>query len=404
MPAGSARCCPSRPRPAAGFLKFSSMAAVEPLELPAAARWGIAARRAGTHSLLVWPPVAVGWVLAVGIRKHAMAFDFAHAYLPAARAVLAGHSPYPPATVAALAPRTAFLYPPLTAYLAAPFTALPTFAAEALASVLAIACVVGILMLLGVRDWRCYMVAFLFVPTYSAIQTANVMLLLALGLALLWRYRDRRAVAALLVGALIAVKLILWPLLVWLVVTRRSRAAAGGLVASALLVFVPWAGIGFAGLGGYAHLLRTVSLVQGRDGFSFEALLTHAVSWRVAELAGYTVGALVLVAAAWVGRCDERRSFALAIAAGLLLTPIVEMDYFVLLLVVLALYKPRLSWAWIVPLAFWVAPQVGRGAAWQTAAALAAAVVTFALTLRSNGTEQFETEPAMSRISGALAG
>jgi alpha-1,2-mannosyltransferase len=380
------------------------MAAIEPLELPAGARWGIAARRAGTHSLLVWPPVAVGWVLAVGIRKHAMAFDFAHAYLPAARAVLAGHSPYPPATVAALTPRTAFLYPPLTAYLVAPFTALPTFAAEALASLLAIGCVVGILMLLGVRDWRCYMVAFLFVPTYSAIQTANVMLLLALGLALLWRYRDRRALAALLVGALIAVKLILWPLLIWLVVTRRSRAAAGGVIAGAALVFVPWAGIGFAGLGGYAHLLRAVSLVQGRDGFSIAALLTHAVSWQAAELVGYSVGAAVLVAAAWVGRRDERRSFALAIAAALLLTPIVEMDYFVLLLVVLALYKPRLGWAWIVPLAFWVAPQVGRGAAWQTAAALAAATATFALALRPNGNKPFEAGSAMPRIPGAIAG
>src|SRR6266851_3728925 len=108
------------------------MAAVEPSSLAASARWGLAAKRAGTHSLLVWPPVAVAWVLVVGLHKHAMAFDFGHAYLPAARAVLAGHSPYPAATVAALTPRTAFLYPPLTAYLAAPFTALPTLAAEAL--------------------------------------------------------------------------------------------------------------------------------------------------------------------------------------------------------------------------------------------------------------------------------
>jgi hypothetical protein len=228
------------------------------------------------------------------------------------------------------------------------------------------------------------------------------MLLLALGLALLWRYRDRRALAALLVGALIAVKLILWPLLIWLVVTRRSRAAAGGVIAGAALVFVPWAGIGFAGLGGYAHLLRAVSLVQGRDGFSIAALLTHAVSWQAAELVGYSVGAAVLVAAAWVGRRDERRSFALAIAAALLLTPIVEMDYFVLLLVVLALFKPRLGGAWIVPLAFWVAPQVGRGAAWQMATALAAAIATFAIAFRrTNG--GVESQAPLPAAHGAFA-
>jgi hypothetical protein len=98
------------------------MAAVEPLPLPASARWGLPARRAGTHSLLVWPPLTVAWVLVVGLHKHAIAFDFGHAYLPAARAVLAGHSPYPLATVATLMPRTAFLYTPLIAYLAAPFS------------------------------------------------------------------------------------------------------------------------------------------------------------------------------------------------------------------------------------------------------------------------------------------
>src|SRR5438876_456362 len=139
------------------------MEAADSLPVTAAERWSHAARRAGTHSLLIWPPVAVVWVVVVGLRNHAMAFDFHHAYLPAAHAVLAGHSPYPAATVAALTPRTAFLYPPLTAYLAAPFTALPTLAAEALASSLAIACAVGILRLLGVRDWLCSMIAFVWV-------------------------------------------------------------------------------------------------------------------------------------------------------------------------------------------------------------------------------------------------
>jgi hypothetical protein len=131
--------------------------------------------------------------------------------------------------------------------------------------------------------------------------------------------------------------------------------------------------------------------------------LLTVVSWRAAQLAGYAVGAAVLATAAWIGRSDERRSFALALAAALLLTPIVEMHYLVLLLVVLALYKPRLGWAWIVPLAFWVAPQAGRGAAWQTAVALAAAVATFAIVFRSEAARG-DVESTPAPVQRAFAG
>jgi alpha-1,2-mannosyltransferase len=355
------------------------MEAADPVFSSPAARWKLAAKRAGTHSLIVWPPLAVGWVLVVGVRRHAVAFDFVHAYLPAARALLAGHSPYPPATVAALSPRTAFVYPPLTGYLAAPFTVLPPTVAEALVSLLAIACIVGILLLLGVRDWRCYTVAFLWLPAYSAIQTGNVTLLLTLGLALVWRFRTRTLAIAVFVGFMIALKLFFWPLLVWLLATRRFRAAAGGVFASAILLLVPWAAIGFAGLRGYPHLLSMLSRLERRDGYTVPALLSGGVSWHIAELVGVAFGLAVLGAAVWIARSDERRSFALVIAAILLLTPIVAMHYFVFLIVVLALFKPRFGWAWALPLFFWIAPQVGNGADWQTAAALGVAAGTFAL-------------------------
>src|SRR5438046_130563 len=79
------------------------------------------------------------------------------------------------------------------------------------------------------------------------------------GLAVVWRYRDRRAVAALVPGLVVALKIFFWPLLIWLVATRRYRTAAFAALASVVLVVVPWAGIGFAGLRGYPHLLSTVS-------------------------------------------------------------------------------------------------------------------------------------------------
>jgi hypothetical protein len=337
--------------------------------------------------------VAVVWVVFVGIRSNALAFDLVHSYLPAAHAVLAGRSPYPPASVGALTPRTAFVYPPLTAYLAVPLTVLPLWAVEALATAVALACIVAALLLIGVRDWRCIMVVFLWLPAYSAIQTANVTLLILVGLSLLWRLRDRAWCVAILAGFLIALKLFLWPVLVWLIVTRRLRGAAGAVVATTALIAVPWAGIGFGGTTAYPHLLSLLSRVEGREGYTIAAAVSGTMSWRAASLIGTTLG-LGIVALAAHRRSDDRASFILTIAAMLALSPIVYMHYFLVLLLVLGLYAPRFTALWTLPLLLWVAPQVDNGATWQTAAALAIVSGTFTLALRNRDVEQLQTASA----------
>ena len=57
----------------------------------------------------------------------------------------------------------------------------------------------------------------------------NLTVLLVLPLALAWRYRDRARVVGLAVGVAVAAKLFVWPLVVWLLLTRRFRAAHGRL-------------------------------------------------------------------------------------------------------------------------------------------------------------------------------
>jgi hypothetical protein len=358
--------------------------AVEPTPLSAGDRWRVALKRAGTHSLVVWPPITIAWLFLIDLKRHTLALDFEHAYLPAARAVLDGHSPYPLVSVAQAFPRTAFVYPPLTAYLATPFTVLPPTAREVLASTLVILGVAGILRLLGVRDWRCYMIVFLWVPVYSAIQIANVTVLLTLVVAFVWRYRHKTAALALAVGFVLALKLFLWPLLVWLLATRRVRAAAGAVGVALALIVVPWAGIGFKGMGGYPHLLRVLARAEREDQYTIAAVLSRATSWRVAELVGIAVGIAVLALAVRAAK-DERRSFVLSIAAALVISPLVEMHYFVLLLVVLALYRPRFGWVWAAPILLWVGPQVAHGVSWRTAAALGVAVAIFVLATRTDG-------------------
>ena len=365
-------------------------------------RWGYALRRAGTHSLLIWPPLAVAWVFFIGLTRHAMSLDFQHAYLPAAHAVLDGRTPYPPVTVAALFPRTAFVYPPLTAFLAAPFTLLPSAAAGLVVAFLVIAAVTGVLYLLEIRDWRCYMIVFLWLPTYASIQIGNVTVLVVLGLALLWRYRHRVVAVAVIVGFLIALKLFVWPLLVWLVATRRIRAAVGAAAAGAGLIVAPWAGIGFLGMRGYPHLLSVLTRAERPDQYTISALLARGFSWRVAEIAAFAVGIVVLAAGSRLARRDDRASFVLTVAAILLLSPLVEMHYFLFLLVIVALYVPRFGPVWVIPLLLWVGPQVGQAADWRTAAVLATATATVVLAWR-RGERPVSIGPARVVASGGPA-
>ena len=242
-------------------------------------RWRIVSGRAVKHSLVVWPPLVLAYLVFVSVRDNAVAFDFAHAYVPAARKLLHGLSPYPPETVRALAPRTAFIYPPLTAWLAVPFAAVPLSVAEVAATCLMVAAVIATLLLLEVRDWRCYMVALLWLPTYSAIQTANLALPTIAVVAALWRYRDRPVPAGILAGTLIALKLYFWPLGLWLIATRRYRAAGAAAISAIVLTFVSWAPIGFVGLSGYPNLLRMVTQIERGDGYTIAALLNPTLSW-----------------------------------------------------------------------------------------------------------------------------
>ena len=341
-------------------------------------------RKALKHSLAFWAVAAPVWVIVGAALQHRFALDFHHAFLPATHAVLRGASPYSAVGSQALAQGTAFLYPPLTAYLLAPFAVLPVLPGEILAVVLVAATVPATLLVLGVRDWRCHAVAFLWWPTIIGIQTANVTLPLVLGLALIWRYRDRRAVAALATGLVIAVKLVFWPLLVWLVATRRYRTAALAAAASAVLVIVPWAGIGFAGLHGYSHMLSSVSGREGPRSYSVAALLGLIFpSWPTATALETVIGALILVTVLLAARRGrDRDAMALTVLAILVLSPLVEMHYLALLLVVVGLYRRRLDAAWLAPLLIWGASANGPGGlAVQNVHVLAVVAVTVLLAM-----------------------
>jgi len=297
----------------------------------------------------VLPLFMVGATARAGVTTHKIAYDFDRAFAPAIHHVLHGSSPYGPSTVAALGSQTAFVYPPLGAFLGAPLALFSAQTADILVTVLATLAVPAILLLVGVRDWRCIGAALLWMPTASAIHLGTVSIPMALGVALLWRWRDRPARAGVVLGLVIALKLFLWPLVIWLAITKRYRAAAVAAVSTVLLVLAPWIPIKGAGLLGYPHRLSLLTSLEAKRGFSPAALLWHlGAGWGAAEAVGYGIGLLVL-AYAYRRRDADASAFGLVCASTLLLTPILWPNYLVIMLAPLGVLRPRFGVVWLLP-------------------------------------------------------
>jgi hypothetical protein len=310
-------------------------------------------------------PLLVGWMVVRYTTTHGALFDFRATIWEPGRHVLHGQSPYPSATLAALSGRPTFVYPPLLLWLDVPMALLPYAAARILWGVLCAVAIVAAMRVLGVRDRRCYGLALLALPTIQGLLMGNVTILLVLALALAWRYRDHPWGASVAVGLLIGVKLLLWPLLVWLLVTRRVRSAALAVGIGAATVMGSWAVIGFSGLRDYPRLLEIVSdATAGPRSLSISVLAQAlGVPSGAGKILQWTCGALILALAAHVAsRPDgDRRAFSAVVLAALVISPVVWLHYLVFLLVPLALLQPRLGAAWFIPWAFWWVLWVPKG-------------------------------------------
>ena len=273
-------------------------------------------------------------------------FDL-HVMWQAGHDVVTGDSPYP------------FVYPAPAAFLMAPFGALPWAAAVVAFTITVIAAVVLALRLLGVHDWRCYALALAMLPMTSSIMIGTLSPLLALGAAAAWRYRDRRFVVATALVAVVVTKIFLWPLVIWLLATRRVRTAITTVALGICVTFGSWAILGFDGLLDYPRGLgRVAGLVQetSYSPFALLRLLGLSTASARAGVLVLTLAALAAVVALARGRDGDRRSFVAALGAGLLASPIIWPHYLVLVIVPIALYRKRLSAAWLVPLAYWLLP------------------------------------------------
>ena len=302
--------------------------------------------------------VAFTIVAFINVHGNALGYDFRGNPWEAARAIAHGRSPYLGHMTPALL-RThsyAYLLPPTLAVLSVPLGVIPYAWAFAVWSVLSLAAFAFALWLVGLRSWLCFVLACLSFPLLDNLLLGQVGAFLALGYALVWRYRDRSYSPGIVVGAMIALKLLAWPLLIWFAFSRRWRACLTGAIAGPALAVAAWLIIGFRGIRDFPHGVSVDASVFGTRTHSVVAALN---TLGLPQLGGTLVAAVLgLVLLLWVARCSARgldgSAFAAATAASVYASPVVHPHYLLPLLVALAVVQPRPSVTWLALVGFWV--------------------------------------------------
>jgi len=306
-------------------------------------------------------------------------------YWQGGKDVLNGVSPYPSIAVletagdhldaAGILETFRFSYPAGAAVAFAPFGVLSFDVAAAIWGAVLIASLFAAVWILGVRDWRVMGVVIGSAPVIDAVRIGTLTPVLLLLLAVAWRWRDRLWVVSAALAAAIAFKLFLLPLVIWLVATRRWLAAGLTVGLAGAATLGAWAAIGSDGLTDYPEYLRRLTEIVEVRGFSLVAFGVEAgLPEGAAEALPFLVGLSLLAGAVVVARRDDgdRRAFSIAVVASMALTPIVWGHYFVLLVVPLALARPRLAWAWGLMWVFWLIPTPGNnGELWRIVVAVA---------------------------------
>jgi hypothetical protein len=316
-------------------------------------------RRLGSR-VVVGSLLAIAWVvvcLFIASRGGQWGIDFRGGIWPAGRAVLAGRTPFPaPDAAHLLRQGNAFVTPPLLAVIAVPFSLLPLAIAVPLWNAVCIAALVGALRIVGVRDWRLYCVAVAGFPFVSSLVLGQPDGLFALAAAIAWRWRDSPR-GGLAVGVLIAAKLLAWPLMLWLLLTRRVRALAVALASTVLLLGASWAVIGFKGLATYPRLLAAdARAFEARSHSILGAVVRAGVASKPAWAIALAVAAAVAIFAVRSAPARDHGWFAAALGFGLLTSPLLWSHYLVLLLVPMAIGRRGPDRLWALYLCLWLSP------------------------------------------------
>lgn len=346
--------------------------------LPRLGRGEPQARRALT---LIDLGTALSGLILLGLALFAYHLFDLKVFWEAGHRLLSGERIYPSHAALDLNTRAYFVYPPIVAAVFVPLSLLPLAVAASIYALASIVALYATLRILGVTELRCYLVMLFWMPMLQAVGLGTIAPFLALALALVWKHRDETLVLSLALALAVVAKLFLWPLFLWLLATRRWGAALTSAAASAALVLIPWAALGFHDFLWYPHVLRLLLDHEGATGFSLTAILLPLHFPPV----GIAVQLIAVASVFWFARRREgdRRAFSAAVLCALFLSPLVWVHYFAVLVVPIALAQRRFGWLWFLPvLAFY--PYLNNLHHWWVAAIVSAVLMLpGALTLRS---------------------
>ncbi len=298
-------------------------------------------------------------------------------FLHAGRQVLAGHTPYDPATSPVFQAGHTFVYPAFVAWLFSPLSLLPRPAATVVFTTLSVAALILACRWLGRPRASTAALALVASTTVISLQMGTVNAVLLLGLGVAWRSRSRSPLlAGVVLGLVASTKLFLLPVLIWPLCTRRhtTLAAAGGTV---LVLLLSQSALGHIGLWQYFSLLAKL---QGNEATRSWSLSGFAQSLGLGAHASTDLALLIAgaaVMALWLrrDRLADAQVLSLSILICLLASPLIWSSYLVLLVAPLLLATTDDCGLAVVALGSWVVVTPDASSAPRTAIGVALAVV-----------------------------
>jgi hypothetical protein len=282
--------------------------------------------------------------------------DFRGTIWNADRAIRHGLSPYPPPSTILSRLPAVYLPPIFLATLPLAWVSFHIAVWVWFGCLLAAA--FAVLALIGVRDPWCYALFALSLPIEQALVLGNASILVALGVALAWRFRERPILGPLAAAATVTIKFWIWPLLVWLLIVRPRAGLSAGIMFVALTLGA-WGLIGFHGFLDYPALIHAEGSHFAYAGVLFvPALIQLHVMVRIAAALG-VLGGVALLALAYARKSREIDVLSLALLASLVGTTVGWPHYLILMGIPIAIVYPTLALAWSWFPALWAATHLG---------------------------------------------
>ena len=340
-------------------------------------------RSALTRIVVALLPVAA---IALAFLPLTRAYDV-DVFLRAGDAAAHGLPVYPSTGTPAVYSGFSFVYPYFALWPFMLLAELPAALGTAVVfSISALAVIAACMLASSGGPWRAVLVlctAF----TITGLQLGALSPLLFAGVVFLWRARGRARLFV-LAGPVIACKLFLAPVLVWLLLAGRYRALAWASASTIALLSVGFL-LGPIDPSQYLSMLSQLGAHEAESGFGLiGALMNAGIAMFVAQVSALALAFVVLLAVRHRYRYthDERILYCAGLVASLLLTPVLWSHYLVVLAAALLAYDAPRRWFVLLALASWaISPPHGvPDSALIQAGALAATVIAALFIARSS--------------------